>query len=285
MASVRLPTYIRREEALRGRGLRILAIVSSGVRRELKRRWTLLALIAAILFGVISTIFNIFLAPLIQPGVVIDASFFFDTLTFPIVLFFILVVAAAVGSGLISDDMRHMSLTLYLSRPLTTGDYLAAKALIVGIFVFIAVAVPAIASPIVAAVLLYVGWELALQVLLAGAAFGLLTMVLFSLLALLFSSLTQRKGVAAAGTIASVLALEILSVPLFGVFESLEVFHLSLYQNLLAVGRVLYGLPASGITAFGFLAWEVSLPILVALIAVFTTVAYTRIRSMEVITG
>ncbi len=280
MGSVQLPTYVRREEPLRGRGFRILAIVGSGVRREFRRLWTLLALGGAILFGVISTIFNIFVAPLLQPGVVIDASFFFATLTFPIVLFFILVVAAAVGSGLISDDMRHMSLTLYLSRPLTTGDYLASKAIIVGIFVFIAVAVPAIASPIVAAILLYVGWELAIQVLLAGAAFGLFTMVLFSLLALLFSSLTQRKGVAAAGTIASVIALEILSPNLSLVFEAQEVLHLSVYQNLLAVGRVLYGLPATG-----FLAWEVSLPILLALIALFATVAYTRIRSMEVITG
>ncbi len=280
MASIRLPTYVRREEPLRGRGFRILAIVGSGVRREFKRRWTLLALAGAILIGVISTIFNIFVAPLLQPGVIIDASFFFATLTFPIVLFFILVVAAAVGSGLISDDMRHMSLTLYLSRPLTTGDYLASKAIIVGIFVFIAVAVPAIASPIVAAILLYVGWELAIQVLLAGAAFGLFTMIVFSLLALLFSSLTQRKGVAAAGTIASVIALEILSPNLSLVFEVQEVLHLSVYQNLLAVGRVLYGLPATG-----FLAWEVALPILLALIALFATVTYTRVRSMAVITG
>ena len=63
-------------------------------------------------------------------------------------------------------------------------------------------------------------------------------------------------------------------------FEIPEILHLSVYANLLAVGRVLYGLEATG-----FLAWEVSLPILLALIALFATVTYTRVRSMEVITG
>ncbi len=277
MVTLKLPTYVRREEPLRGRSRRFLTIFGSGLRRELKRVSNIIALFLAIAFGVIATIFNIFVAPLILPGVEIDAAYFFGTLANPAILFFTLIVAAAVGSGLIADDIRHMSLTLYLSRPISTADYLLSKASIVAFALILAVAFPAILGPIVSAVLVYVTWEVAIQALLAGTAFGLLATVLFSMLVLLFSSLTSRKGIAAAGTFAAALALEGIIFPLSQVFDTNQVFYLSLYQNLLAVGGLFYGVEA------GALAWEASLAILVGVILTSGTVAYLRVRSMEVV--
>lgn len=277
MVTIQLPTYTRREEPLRGRPHRLLTIFTSGVKRELKRPMNIIALFLAIAFGIISTIFNIFLAPIFNPGQEITASFFYVTLSNPAVLFFTLVVATAIGSGLISDDIRHMSLTLYLSRPITTVDYLFSKASIVGFALILAVAFPSVLGPIVAAVLLYVTWAVAIEALLAGLAFGLLATGLFAFLVLLFSSLTSRKGVAAAGTFATVLALSFLSFPLSQIFESEEILYISIYENLLSMGRVLYGVEGGG------LAWQISLAILLSVIAISSIIAYLRIRSMEVV--
>lgn len=277
MVTLKLPTYVRREEPLRGRPRRFLAIFSSGLRRELRRVTTILPLFLAIAFGVIFTIFTIFLAAVFQPLAEIDASYFFGTLANPIILFFTLIVAATVGSGLIADDIRHMSLTLYLSRPITTADYLLSKASIVAFALVLAIAFPVVLGPIVAAILLYTTWEVAIQALLSGIAFGLLATVLFSTLVLMFSSLTPRKGIAAAGTFVAVLALEAITFPLRQVIGSDSVFYLSLYENLLAVGRVLYGVDP------GVLGWEVSLVILVAVILACSTISYIRVRSMEVV--
>ncbi len=277
MVTIQLPTYTRREEPLRGRPHRLLTIFASGVRRELKRPINIIVLFLAIAIGVILTIFNIFLVPLFNPGQEITASFFYVTLSEPAILFFTLVVATAIGSGLISDDIRHMSLTLYLSRPITTVDYLFSKASIVGFALILAVAFPSVLGPIVAAVLLYVTWAVAIEALLAGLAFGLLATGVFAFLVLLFSSLTSRKGVAAAGTFATVLALSGLSIPLSEIFESEEILYISLYENLLSMGRVLYGVEGGG------LAWQISLAILLSVIAISSIIAYLRIRSMEVV--
>ncbi len=277
MVTLKLPTYARREEPLRGRSHRLLTIFASGVKRELKRPLNIIVLFLAVAFGVITTIFNIFLAPLINPGVEITASYFYGTLVNPAVLLLILLVATALGSGLISDDIRHMSLTLYLSRPITTVDYLLSKASIVAFALILAVAFPGILGPIVAGILVYVTWEVALEALLAGLAFGAMTTVLFSFVVLLFSSLTARKGVAAAGTFSTGLALQIISQPLSNIFESEEILYMSLYENLLSVGRVLYGVEGNG------LAWHISLSIILAVVAVCIAIAYFRVRSMEVV--
>lgn len=277
MVTLRRPKYVRRDEPLRGRSRRVLAIFTSGTRRELRRVLNLLILGLAVIFGVILTILNIFLFPLFNPGQEVTAGLFFTTLTNPAVLILILLVAASVGSGLISDDIRHMSMTLYLSRPLTARDYLLAKASVVVFAVFLAAAFPGILAPVVAAILRYVSWEVALPALGAGLAFGLLATGLVAFLALMFSSLTARKGVAAAGTFATMLALQGLGESLSDAFDVQEILYIAPYQNLLSVAEVLYGVEA------GPLSWPVSLAIVLGVILLTAAVAYLRIGAMEVV--
>ncbi len=277
MVTLRLPTYVRRDEALRGRRGRFLAIFVAGLKWELRRPLNIIALFLAVAFGVVTTIFNIFLAPLINPGQELTAAVFYGTVTSPVVLFLILIVGTSVGAGLISDDIRHMSLTLYLSRPISPRDYLLSKGSVVAFALVLAVAFPGILGPIVAGVLRYVSWTVALHALGAGLALGALSVALFAFLVLLFSSLTMRKGVAAAGTFASVLILEGLSGSLRDIFEVEAIRHLSLYENVLAVGAPLYGAEGTG------LSWGVALVILAVVTAGSALLAYLRIRSMEVV--
>jgi ABC-2 type transport system permease protein len=262
---------------LRGRFFRVWSIFASGVRRGFRRPFALITILLALAFGVISTIFNIFVAGLF--GQEITLSSFFQTLTNPAVLVFMLLVAAGVGAGLIADDMRHRSLTLYLSRPVTSLGYVAAKASIVGLALFLAVAFPGVVAPIVAALLGYTGWETALLALGAGLAFGLLAVGVFGLLVLMFSSLTTRKGIAAAAMFAVGFASSGLAQPLRNLFEADELLHISLYENLLAVGRLVYGVEQVGIT------WEVSLAILAAMMVGALAITLLRIRTIEVVSG
>jgi ABC-type transport system involved in multi-copper enzyme maturation permease subunit len=60
----------------------------------------------------------------------IDDKFFFDACTQPQTMFMLLMAAYA-GAGLIANDMRTGGLLLYLSRPLTLGDYILGKFAIV----------------------------------------------------------------------------------------------------------------------------------------------------------
>jgi ABC-2 family transporter protein len=56
----------------------------------------------------------------------VDDKFFFDASS-GIQVVFMLLMAAYAGAGLIANDMRTGGLLLYLSRPLTIGDYILGK--------------------------------------------------------------------------------------------------------------------------------------------------------------
>ena len=72
----------------------------------------------------------------------IDDKFFFDFLSQQMP--WMLLMSAYAGAGLIANDMRTGGLLLYLSRPLTLGDYLLGKvailpAILTVVFILIAV--------------------------------------------------------------------------------------------------------------------------------------------------
>src|SRR5213078_1870147 len=112
--SISLPTYTRREMPLLGRRHRVRAIITTGLRREFQRPAVLVVLFAGVFLQ----------------GQPLDLSFFFTPASNGAILFFVTLMASVVGSALIADDLQSMALTLYLSRPITEGDYLAAKAAI-----------------------------------------------------------------------------------------------------------------------------------------------------------
>ncbi len=277
MGTVRLPTYLRREEPLRGAFYRVWSIFASGVRRSFLRPLAIIVLVLALATSIILTIFLLFVEGLTGGEIALES--FFQTLTNPAIPLFMLLVAGGVGAGLIADDLRHRSLTLYMSRPVTSWGYVAAKLSIVGLALFIAVAFPGIVGPIVAALLAYVSWETAVVALGAGLAVGLLAVAVFGSTILMFSSLTTRKGIAAAALFSIGLASNGLAEELQRSSGVDEILHISIYQNLLAVARVLYGVPQEAITG------TASLAILLAIIVVALAITLLRVRSIEVVSA
>ena len=70
------------------------------------------------------------------------ATIFFETQSFQ--MFFLFLIALAAGAGSIALDNRTNALQVYLSKPLTKGDYLMGKWMGVFLTVFLVAAVPAV---------------------------------------------------------------------------------------------------------------------------------------------
>lgn len=117
-------------------------------------------------------------------------SFFFK-----VELFFIMLLVAIAGPGLISQDLRFNALPLYFARPLTRLDYFAGKLGVIGALIA-SIAV----GPAVLAYLVGLAFCLDLNavketypVLLTSVAYGLVITLSAGMLILALSSLTRRS--------------------------------------------------------------------------------------------
>lgn len=72
----------------------------------------------------------------------IDPNYFKTFLTSNFLLFFIILVLVFAAAGLIADDLKHNSLQLYFSRPLSKKDYLLGKMSVIAFFVLVLTGLP-----------------------------------------------------------------------------------------------------------------------------------------------
>ncbi len=117
-------------------------------------------------------------------------SFFFK-----VELFFIMLLVAIAGPGLISQDLRFNALPLYLARPLTRLDYFLGKLGVIGALVASLAVGPAVFAYVVGLAFclnLSVIKE-TYPILLASVAYGLVITLSAGTLILALSSLTRRS--------------------------------------------------------------------------------------------
>lgn len=279
--SISLPTYTRRETALLSRRHRILAIVTTGLRREFRRPAAIFAIgVGSVVTTVVSMVF-VLLAPLFLPGQRLDLSFFFVPASHPVILFFVTLMASIVGSGLIADDIDSMAISLYLSRPISHEDYLLAKAAILGTLIAMIAILPLVITAIVAGLLGFFPWDIALPAIGISIAVGILLTAFYTSVTLFLSSLTRRKAYAAAGVFAIAFGLTF-PAEILASTESIgnpAVLYLSPWDNFLAVARAAFGAVPAPID------WFASLGILLLITVLAGLATYARMRSMEVVTG
>jgi ABC-2 type transport system permease protein len=72
------------------------------------------------------------------------ADNFFQALQFQLALHFLFILALTVGSGSIAADNRANALLVYLSKPITKGDYLLGKWMSIFLVLFVVAFVPAL---------------------------------------------------------------------------------------------------------------------------------------------
>ncbi len=276
--SISLPTYTRREIPLLGRRHRIWAIVVTGLRHEMRRP----AAIFAVGVGTaITTIVSIVFVFFVLVGQPLELTFFYTPASNPAMLFFVTLMAAAVGAGLIADDLDSMALTLYLSRPLTSADYLTAKAAILATLTALIAVLPLVITPLLAALLGFSPWDVALEAVGISILLGLLFTAFFTSLALFLSSLTRRRAYAAAAVFAIVFGLLATATILSqaGSLNEPALLYLSPWDDYLAVARAAFG--ASG----GTIDWAPALAILLGITVVAALATWGRMRAVEVVSG
>ena len=279
--SISLPTYTRREMPLLGRRARIWAIIGTGLRHELRRASVIFTVAAGTLLTTVISLVTVLFASFLLPGQSLDLSFFYTPASSLAILFFVTLMAAAAGSGLIADDLDSMALTLYLSRPLTAADYLTAKAAILIPLVALIAVLPLVITPLVGALLGLFAWDVALEAMGLSFLVGALLTGFFTAVALFLSSLTRRRAYAASGVFAVTFGLtvpaEILASP--GSVNNPNLLYLSPWQDFLAVARGAFGVSGGPID------WLPALIILLAATAVAALITLARMRAAEVVAG
>jgi ABC-type transport system involved in multi-copper enzyme maturation permease subunit len=279
--SISLPTYTRREIPLQSRRHRVMAIIGTGLRREIRRPAAIFAVgVGTAITTVVSIVYVLF-APFLLRGQPLDLTFFFIPASNAAVPFFVTLMAATVGGGLIADDLDSMALTLYLSRPVTAADYLTAKAAILATLTALIALLPLVLTPILAFLLGLFPWDIALEAVGISILLGLLLTAFFTALALFLSSLTRRRAYAAAAVFASVFGLiaveTILSQP--GFLNDPAVLYVSPWEDYLAVARTAFGITGEPIS------WAVALAILLGVTVITALATWIRMRAVEVVSG
>src|SRR6266508_2270019 len=166
--SITLPTYTRREAPLLGRRDRVMAIVFTSLRRELRRPAAIFAFGIGFSITTITSLFLALFASFLLQGQPLDLRFFYMAASNASILFSVMLMAAAIGAGLIADDRESMALTLYLSRPITHADYLVAKAAILAPVVSMVTIIPLVLTPFLALLLGLFPWDVALATIPVG---------------------------------------------------------------------------------------------------------------------
>ncbi len=277
--SISLPTYTRREAPLLGRPYRVLAIVTAGLRREFRRPAAIFAIAVGTLVTTATSVITLYFAPFLLQGQPLDFSFFYIPASNGTILFFLSLMAAVVGGGLVADDLHSMALTLYLSRPITRADYLAAKAAVLAPLVAMVSILPQVVTALAAPLLGLFPWDIALRALGTSVAVGLLPVGFYTAVTLLLSSLTARRGYAAAGVFAVTFGLTIPAEVLSGALGNPSALYISPWEDYLAVARAAFGARGPSVD------WGPALAILLGATALGALATYLRLRTAEVVAG
>src|SRR5437879_7034233 len=239
--SISLPTYSRLELPLLGRRERVRAIIATGLRREFRRPAAIVVTVLGAAFTTITSIVLPIFAQILIPGQAADLPFFALPASNGLFLFFVALMAAVIGAGLIADDMQSMAFTLYMSRPITQTDYLLAKAAILAPLVAMVTIVPLLLTALVAALLGRVSWAIAVEAMGISLVIGGLLTAFYTAVTLFLSSLTRRKGIAAAGVFAVNFGLTVPAGVLAGRIGNPSILYLSPWDDYVAVASVAFG--------------------------------------------
>jgi ABC-type transport system involved in multi-copper enzyme maturation permease subunit len=195
--------------------------------------------------------------------------------------FFVFVVTVYVGAGLIANDRRANALQIYLSKPLARSEYIFGKAAVLLAFLLSITLVPALLL-LVLQVLFSGSFEFIrhnLFLIPAIVTASLLQSLLATFTMLALSSLSKSARFVAimyAGTIFFTLAI-------FGVLAAItggtRLSWVALGANLQQVTDVIFREPPRYTTP-----WQLSLVVILGLIAVSISVLERRVRGVEVVT-
>ena len=201
--------------------------------------------------------------------------------TLSLQVWFALLLAAVVGSRMISTDLAEKSYNLYFARPLTKTDYLAGKFGTAGTILSLATIVPTLVTFGFLLLLSNISSTYVVGHLWVWGAIlgqGLVVVLTFSTLSLAFSSMTARRFYAAAAMVVIYLVTTIMGQIVTGAFQSKYSRLIGISENFDVTGRTAFGI--AGDLGLGF-PWWYSLAALAAIWAVCTFLVWYKIERTE----
>ncbi len=165
---------------------RVRVIVFEGLMRRLSALNIVLIVLGALIVGLEVVLFTTypFSRAVNLGGAVTLANFAEPYGSVPYLLLATLLTASA-GASSIAGDVADRSITLYLSRPISPGDYLTGKGSAVGLVLAIFFVIPGIGASLFAYFVGNVSFGLAVEAMGAFVAVGLVMVGFFTALALL----------------------------------------------------------------------------------------------------
>jgi ABC-2 type transport system permease protein len=193
---------------------------------------------------------------------------------------FVFFVTVYIGAGLIANDRRANALQIYLSKPLTRGEYIFGKLAVLMTFLLLVTWVPAIVLLIVqiafAGNFTFFRDNIYLFPAITVFSFIMVTMVAASMLAL--SSLSNSSRYVGILYSAVIFFTQAIYGVVYAVTRSTAMSWLSFSANLAQVGDVIFRLPPKYDTP-----WILSLVAIIIVIVVSGLVLERRVRGVEVI--
>jgi ABC-2 type transport system permease protein len=193
---------------------------------------------------------------------------------------FVFFVTVYVGAGLIANDRRANALQIYLSKPLTRAEYVFGKLAILMTFLLLVTWLPAIVLLVVqisfAGNFTFFRNNVFLFPAITVFSFVQVTMVATAMLAL--SSLSKSSRYVGILYAAVIFFTQAIYGVLYAVTRSTSLSWISFSANLTQIGDVIFRQPLKYETP-----WQVSLLIIVGLIAVSGVILERRVRGVEVV--
>ena len=195
--------------------------------------------------------------------------------------FFVFVMTIYAGAGLIANDRRANALQIYLSKPLMRAEYIAGKAAVLFTFIMLVTFLPAVLllflQVMFSGSLQFIGNNLFLFPAITVAAVLQALLASFTMLALSSLSKSARYvGILYAGVIFFTGAIY---GALYLITGSTSVSWLWVSANLSQVLDVIFRQPTQFDTP-----WQVSLIVILGLIAVSISILERRVRGVEIVT-
>jgi ABC-2 type transport system permease protein len=259
---------------------RWLVITRQGVSLLIRKKRFLILMILSSLPLLVGSVL-IYLSSLSGQGIrllQISGRFFEEFLTHQ--MFFAFIIAIYAGSGLIANDLRANALQIYLSKPITRWDYILGKLGVMIFFLALTTLTPGVLLFLLAAVFESNLMFLSEHWWILGSIIGysLVIVLTFALVILALSALSRSASFAGIAFAAAFFFSQILYGVLSAVFRSKSMAWISLSNNLIQTGDLLFGSPPR----YSSPAW-ISVSIIALLISTSLWVVQKRVRGAEVV--
>ena len=195
--------------------------------------------------------------------------------------FFVFIITVYVGAGLIANDRRANALQIYLSKPLMRSEYIAGKLAVLFGFLLLVTFVPAMLLLMLKVIFdgnfTFLKNNLFLVPAITTASLLQVSLAAFTMLAL--SSLSKSARYVGILYVGITFFTAAIYGALYAITGSSRVSWISIGANVSQVVDVIFRLKPRYATP-----WEVSLLVIIGLVAISISVLERRVRGVEVVT-